>query len=211
MNTQVLLFDVPPIKLRRPTDALDRKRKALWRNRPRNRLIAAIATAFYERAEIAWRWAGRAPDWRTIAVLVESVEHLCELMQLLDGFRPCDLMPHDEVYPPNDAVAERETESDDARVVTSVYAHRYGLDADIVIRATGGRGRLPWTTARVLVDFHDRVDDQAVADTLKRIEHYEAERWPIRSVQSLRTTATSASADIRAGGGEGCARPSRRS
>ncbi len=173
-------------------DALERKRRNLWRNTARNRGIAQAALAVADGDETTLRrlamldppgispWIS-SPD-PSVAVLVETAEHGRELHRLLPGF---------ELYAGQDATTLEETVGlplmPARAVVTMLRAHRRGVAADIIIRADGtasswGRDFEPhwFSKSRVLVvDVADKFDAMARRDTRARWTNYANRGWTI--------------------------------
>src|SRR5437773_12523357 len=98
----VLLVEAPPCSVSRDLRGLERKRRALWHNRSRNQLVAAVASALERRNLEALRSLGidvrldqlpRGYVGRTIAIVVEATEHAAELQLLLPGWQTLDAIP----------------------------------------------------------------------------------------------------------------------
>ncbi len=146
-------------------DGFELKRKMVWKNRDRNRFIAAVATAMLARdanalrhhgvpVEPAIEAAGQAPVWR-VAVLVESGVHAAELSALLTGWGLMRL---------EDGKSEDWQFEPDGAIVTLSWAAKQGLCCDVIIRADAGLpvdpGYLGIGTVPFLVDFRDPGGDQ---------------------------------------------------
>ncbi len=94
---QLFVCDAPLPAVGHCDGPLDRKRKTVWHNEPRNNLVAALATGFADRQiELLWgcgllldqetlAWPAPWPTWT--AVLVESPEHGRQLQALLPAWR----------------------------------------------------------------------------------------------------------------------------
>jgi hypothetical protein len=165
---------------------LERKRTLYWHNADRNETIAALAQNIGKGEWSALRRYGIrkcdivavAPERpRGIAVLVESTEHATELMSLLSGWTLQALTPSTpgEVEN-NNAISPR-------RIVTTSYAARHGIDANIIIRATGTESPLRVRQFRatdnrqgsrevLVIDVADSVDNRAEQETRRRQEYY---------------------------------------
>jgi 2-polyprenyl-6-methoxyphenol hydroxylase-like FAD-dependent oxidoreductase len=177
------------------TSPLERKRTLFWGNTIRNKTIAAIAQAF-ARGDLPALWQHglllHAPETiferfdnqpRT-AILVESAEHGRALSQLLPDWGLCTCA--------TDAPVDRPWHGDRA-IVTSVWAHKHRLRANVVIRADGTasswshqwgpHGDRPCYHSAdnplVIVDMHDDQDEQALSDTHRRLADYRRRGWDV--------------------------------
>lgn len=139
---RVLVISAPKRVESRSPDPLTRKRQMIWRNRKRNRCLAAVAQAMVEGDLKALHGSGislerselpRGPRGRRVTVIVESTEHGRALQKLLPGWALLHDIP---------SVDDEETVAETTpvgRIATLVYVHRYGVIAHVLIRATGGR------------------------------------------------------------------------
>jgi hypothetical protein len=173
---------------------LERKRRTLWSNLGRNKIIAAVAQAL-TRGRLKELCRLGVPLWvrnrirqypdRKIAVLVESTEHAQELAALLPGWMVRSAVPGKGVAACETKVSRRGAARTGA-ILTQTYAGLHGLEADILIRATGGCGKLPLDdfapeegarSVSLLVDLDDVWDEQAKQDTMLRRRFYWDEGW----------------------------------
>jgi hypothetical protein len=166
---------------------LRRKRRTLWRNTPRNQLIARVGKICLEQDKQALREMGisakRAKNnvvWTCrIVILVESSEHAYGLQSLLPSWELLDTVPNLE---PEDEPEEPGTLITSGCIVTWMHAMRYDLKVDYFIRATGWRGCIdlsgeenwlaPPKRRLTIIDFDDAWDLQANMDTEARIRDY---------------------------------------
>jgi hypothetical protein len=193
----VVLLQTPACPVSPHWAGLERKRRVLWHNEPRNRALAAAARAVQEGEVKALRPLGvrlrradlpRGRVGRQVVVLVESTEHGHALLGLLPGWEMCDAVPVECVpgWEPDDHGMDPEPAG---RVVTLVFAALHGIEAGVLLRATGGRGKL-WldgfppekgVTAGVplVIDVNDDCDAQARMDTEVRVRDYREQRWAV--------------------------------
>lgn len=177
---RVLMIQLPPCPVSARWTALKRKRRLLWHNDRRNAPVAAVAKALRGRDKLALAEFGLQLDdlpngrvGKKIVVLVESTEHGKELLAWLPGWEMLDAIPAEIVdgYEPDDIDGEKPPAG---YIATLVYAVRYGTKAGVLVRATGGRGRLALEVMpRLLFDFHDRHDVRAEMETLARMKDYQ--------------------------------------
>src|SRR3954465_2544466 len=202
--TRVILLPSPPCATSPRWPALRRKRRTLWRNAARNLLVARVAAACLARDRKALKEMG-VPCTRKkshggaprVVILVESTEHAQALGALLPGWEVLDAVPTLDVEEePED---EEESGRPPGRVVTWMHATYLGVRADVLVRATGWRGRLGlgpgdrWVEpyGRLLVvDFDDAWDERAETDTQAPGQGDEAQGLRvIRSDENKTTTA----------------------
>ena len=165
---------------------LDRKRKAIWANDWRNRVIAAIADAFARKCrEKLWEQGLFLGDEEAllsclndpprVCILVESTEHAAVLKALLPTWSV--------VHAHSDGVT---AEPGAGTIVTLTYAATHTIDADIIIRAEDGplqiKGFPPAASETqsgpvILVDIDDEFDDRASRQTQRRLDEYVDRGW----------------------------------
>jgi hypothetical protein len=181
---------------------LERKRRTLWSNLGRNKVIATVAQALTHGGFKELRRFG-VPRWmrnrirqfpdRMIAVLVESTEHAQELAALLPGWMVRSAVPGKGVAAHEKKMTGRGAARTGA-ILTQAYAGLHGLEADILIRATGGCGKLPLDDlvpeegarpVSLLVDFEDAWDEQAKQDTMLRRRYYYDQGWRMIETESI--------------------------
>jgi len=80
---RAVVFDSPRIRIPTNLRPLERKRRSVWNNGPRNRTVAEIARSFCDADPRQRDWTDDVPRARTVAVLVESREHLERLADML--------------------------------------------------------------------------------------------------------------------------------
>lgn len=180
---------------------LERKRRTIWKNRPRNRRVAQVAQALLAKDFETLRECGLYLDLaelegmrrRRVAVLVESTAHARELRSLLRGWPIHHMVPLELRKP---EAAESNQTAAEGFIVTLLYGGLEGVDADVIVRATGGQGE--WvveesleeklgdkTTSTLIIDFDDAFDQQARNDTRLRMHDYRHRRWAVEGVPAL--------------------------
>jgi hypothetical protein len=167
---------------------LQRKRKLYWHSKSRNEIIAAIAgqSAATRRTEQNTR-QNLLTDLTanvSVSILVESAEHARELAKRLIGWTVRDAHTPTSCMP---GLAHRE-------IGTFRCAQQWGIYTDVVIRADGTAdwplaGCYPVPIAGscgryYLIDFDDRMDQQAVRDTQSRRGAYSAAGWQVHSADT---------------------------
>jgi hypothetical protein len=196
---RVFLLPSPRMTTCGAWSALKRKRRTLWHNAARNAQIARVARACLEEDVKALREMGvplrKRKDgvWsHHVAVLVENVEHAEELVRWLPGWEMLAA-----VQEPVDDEEEQGMPLMSDTIITWMHAWRFEISANIVIRATGWRGKLDlgdgnrWgersKRRQVIIDFEDSWDADAVEDTEHRVQEYEAQNLEVvRSKQKCK-------------------------
>jgi hypothetical protein len=171
---------------------LEWKRRALWDCRERNELVCLLAEKL-----AAWprRWLrqhGFATNTialsrrhrQRVVVLTEGAAHAQRLAPLLPGWAVHDAVP--VTYEPGDEPEEPDRDAllPPGRIATLMYAYRNDLATDILVRATGHRGKLDWAHIRggdgwagsepaLVVDIGDETDARGRADTDARRREYD--------------------------------------
>jgi hypothetical protein len=192
---RVLLAKAPPCSVCKHWAGLERKRRVLWHNQPRNRAVATAAKAVRERdLKRALGVRLRKEDLpqgrvgRKVMILVESTEHAHAVLGMLPGWQMLDAVPVDypEGYAPDD---DEDAEPPAGWVVTLVYATLHGIEAGVLVRATGGSGKLrlrgfpPEEGVKaglpLLIDVNDEFDAQARMDTEVRVRDYKEQGWQV--------------------------------
>lgn len=170
---------------------VERKRRAVWANAERNRLIAGVAAGLAKNARRTLRGLGvdvqdaNLPDRvrQRVVVLAETVEQARRLANLLQGWEVLDAVPVESEYAGWDKEPDPDADPPPGRIATLVYAARYGVGCDILVRATAGTGEPKWdsfrggsnkpgTTPALLVDIADRVGDREDKDAEIRRRKY---------------------------------------
>jgi hypothetical protein len=193
-RARVLMVKSPPLAEKVKGRGLQRKRRMYWENRARNRFAAKIALAFAEKDLAALQECGlhlgeeELPSKEVrVAVLVEFTAHARELRSLLRGWPVLSMVPLElrgrEEDKPSIGVSAT------GRITTLRYGVREGIDADVIVRASGGSGtevlgelvRLEDQEKHVpiLVDFLDEQDEQARNESRRRIGDYRRMGWPV--------------------------------
>ena len=172
--------------------ALVFKRKAYWHNGNRNEYIAAVARAFVncdagKLAEYGVPFRNYAPALRhmprsKVAVLVASTEQAREMAKRLPGWEILST-----VAPGSTQKAGAADTDCTGKIITEAGTEKGGLDADVLIRASGSSGSLCFkgfppplgkdTRDVILVDFTDDYDNRAVQDARRRDREYELMGW----------------------------------
>jgi hypothetical protein len=180
--------------------ALERKRRSCWHNERRNDLIAAVAAAF-QTGDHARLWeqglllaededALLTVGARSVAILVESVEHGRELRRRLPGWNLWDTVPtppkRNDLPPGLNSIWDLGTL--DKVLITLVQASRLASVHTDVLLIASGQGwpdavpgfppRLAGADHQVrVVDLADDFDDVARQATLRRQRDYASRGW----------------------------------
>jgi hypothetical protein len=217
------MLDTPPGSVAGGNTPLERKRALYWHNRWRNAFVARVARAFAdgelgvltELGVPAAACPGAGRSHPRVAVLVESKEHGQALLQFLPGWTM-----HDAVGVSNSPAVAQTGTTEPAMmlpaVITSVLASRTVVHADVLVRATGGYGRLHVrevtemvdaraATARLVIDFEDEFDLGAAADARRREREYQTDdRYRVdthtgrhRHAQAMKRNPSDASEPLR--------------
>lgn len=179
-------------------DAFRWKQQNIWLNERRNRWIAEAATAFaaadlrpLRRLQLCN--TDTSVDWKAYdgsldtVVVVEAVAHARELERLLPGWTVRTAEPSQAAKLAN-LPATWDTYSQNRAIVTLKWLRRYGLAADVVIRADGTAvqwderwGAHPDIAAGTgtfrLVDIQDDFDQYAIQYSASRRAVYAEYRW----------------------------------
>ena len=170
---------------------LDSKRQSLWWNASRNKFIAHIAQAIVaddndKLAEcglfVSSNRFDRDPDWRTITILVESVEHATALLAILPGWKHYRAFAGPSKPDPWNPTLHR--------ILTRLaVSELLDLDTDVLILADGNSSGPPPAcfppTVQIrprsvlLVDIADDADDAMVKAGLTRHREYRRHGWRI--------------------------------
>jgi hypothetical protein len=187
--------------------ALERKRRTCWHNERRNHLITAVAAAFRAGdTEQLWKHGLFLADdedvllaagSRSVAILVESVEHGRELLRRLPWWRLWDTVPAppqpDNLPPGVESIWDFGT--CDKVIVTLVQARRLeSVYTDVLVVASGEGWsdvvpgfppRRRWAGHQVLlIDLADDFDYVAKQVTLRRQRDYTGRGWRVSKVPS---------------------------
>jgi hypothetical protein len=171
--------------------ALERRRRGCWENERRNSLIAHVARAYATQNSAALCHFGLLPDEKAalpegdVAIVVETLEHARFLLRYL---------PDWPIYHAKPDCDDEDGETAGSRpgqgaIITVVCAAREGIDAGILIRATGGTGTVALARfcpprqkdgrSALLIDFDDSHDPQAADETRRRVSDYLARNWKV--------------------------------
>jgi len=197
-GVRVLFLPSPPFRTKGTWNALERKRKAIWHHKRRNRTIAAVAQALASGDPQAIRQCGLLPEQvaapvafpgrREVLILVESVEHGRKLQAYLPGAALLHCAADGPANP------EDERDGTQPLIVTSSFTAQYWVEGDVLLRATGERGgvavnradppqRLTVERDCLLLDLDDRWDRRAEVDTEDRRRLYRAWGWQLEALQ----------------------------
>ena len=201
-RVQVLFVPHRGVPAPQSVPAVERKRRAVWANAGRNKLIAGVAAGLARNARRTLRGLGvdvadvNLPDRvrQRVVVLAETAEQARRLKIFLPGWEVLDAVPVESEYAGWDKVPDPDADPPPGKIATLVYAARYWLGCDILVRATAGTGKLCWdsfrggsnkpgTTPALLVDIADRVGDREDTDTeIRRREYREQGLEELRAV-----------------------------
>ena len=181
--------------------ALDRKRKAIWHNTPRNRMVAEIAAALAaDKQEALWKHGiGLENDQidlgagtlARVAVPVEGPEHGRNLQKLLPGWPLLTAIPPAQGGG-NEANNSSTLMLPDQSIVTLVYAGRMKqLDPNVLIVASADdwtreimsfpprfkQPTAPLPREVLVIDLVDDYDDTAIRNTQQRLDAYRCRGW----------------------------------
>jgi hypothetical protein len=191
---RVAVVGAPAARVPADATALDRRRRAVWRNGRRNGLVARLAGDLALRPAAALAGLGVTPpdglggraDGLRVAVLVESREHGRVLLQRLPGWRLLHAGPEKDGATPD---AGPEAGASVGTVVTLAHAAVQGVAADVLLNAAGTAAPLIVTgfpppdldggQGAVLVDVADAFDAAARHDVHLRIAEYERHGWKV--------------------------------
>ena len=185
-DVRVMVCPVDSLPRAEDLKGLERKRKAIWANDWRNRVIAAIADAMARKCrEKLWEQGLFLQDDEAlldglndpprVCILVESTEHAAALKALLPAWSG--------VHAHSDPVAPQPGAG---TIVTVTYAAINTIEADIVIRADDGplqiRGFPPLASETksgqvILLDIDDEFDARASRKTQRRLDEYADRGW----------------------------------
>jgi len=142
-DVHAFIAPTPPVPMPAMRTMLAFKRAAFWRNKPRLRAIAGIATAVLEGDSTSLlgyglrieekELPGTVAD-RLVAILVESLDQGKRLQRMLPNWPLLTRSSGQE----EQAIAEEAK----GVIATLVYAARNTVLADVLIRATGGKGEI---------------------------------------------------------------------
>ncbi|MGA2500396.1 MAG: hypothetical protein ABSH20_21850 [Tepidisphaeraceae bacterium] len=173
-------------------DAVDRKRRLIWKNGERNREIAEIARALLDQDltalnAIGLMIEGGDAQWFTnrspglpITIVVENREHAMELKAMLSDWEVCACGHEPEESPGGTR----------PMIVTMTWAWEHGLNTDLIIRGDGTASGLAFDWhlplarqipgGRVyLIDLDDTQDGRARRDAHLRRRAYEKLGWMV--------------------------------
>ncbi len=188
--TQVFIAPFPGLVGQGRTP-LERKRRAIWANRERNRWVAGLARGLAAAPRKTLRGLGLSPRTvhlpvrtrQRVVVLAETAEHARNLEDHLPLWDALDAAP---VTSPEAGWAAAPDEAEPpppGRIATLVYAARYGIGCDVLVRATAGTGPLDWASIRavgfrvgtrpaLVVDVADQAGERESTDAEVRRREY---------------------------------------
>ena len=147
------------------------------------------------------------PDRVRVTILVESPEHAEWLSEFLPAWEVQDAIPVE--YEPFEVEDDPFADPPPGRIATLMYAAIYGIAADVVVRATGGTGKLHsnWfgdgrgrSCTPLIVDFRDLSGMREETDSdVRRYEYYEGyirELKPALEKRTMRVNSTVAGPSI---------------
>ena len=202
MTSRVIFVPFTGQPVPRMGSPLKWKRRAMWDNAARNTLVASVAVGLSRKPrkkfrELGVRWKEtELPDRVRVTILVESPEHAEWLSELLPAWEVQHAIPID--YEPNEVEVDPFADPPPGRIATLMYAAMYGIVADVVVRATGGTGKLPrewFTNGRgrlcmlLIVDFRDLSGPREETDSdVRRYEYHEEYIRELKPTLEKRTT-----------------------
>lgn len=132
--------DVP-----RSRTSVRRKRATFWENAARNRFIAELAEPLAQNARRTLRHLGvrhgRFPKGSPlrVVILTETAAHAWALCNFLPSWPVLNGLPEMD-----DEAAWTLPKPAPGHIATLMYAYRYRIPCDILVRASAGTGRLDW-------------------------------------------------------------------
>ncbi|OAI45546.1 hypothetical protein AYO44_12845 [Planctomycetaceae bacterium SCGC AG-212-F19] len=200
-QVRVMFLPVPPVEIDRSCDALQRKRKGIWHNQTRNRLIAAVATAFAKRDKKLLARFDVPADLSIAPAELHGVCHVILFVESTEHGRALQRRLPDShlLHRAADPDGQNEAGDGNINIVTTSFAQEHKIYADVIIRATGERGGVAFngstayldpTVERdaLLIDFDDDYDAHAASDTEDRRDQYQ--RWGWSIIQEQRPPQT---------------------
>ncbi len=189
--------NVPPLKW---------KRRAVWDNAGRNKLIAGVAAGLAKNARRTLRGLGVEVDGvklpgrsrQRVVVLVETAEQAQRLARLLPGWEVLAAVPVESEEAGWGKEPDLDADPPSGTIATLVYTARNGIACDILVRATAGTGRLVWevirgggnkvgTTPVLVIDIADQVGDREGVDAeIRRREYQEQGLKELRTATKLK-------------------------
>ena len=189
--TRVLLVQVRRRSVSAHWTGLTRKRRTIWHNDARNETVAAVASAVQRGDPKSLQALGIADLLRDraetkVKILVESTEHGNALLEMLLGWDMLHIVPDDT--PVNyDLEPRAPFRWPMGWVATLMHARLYHTSADVLVRATGGCGKLEMRGfpsemdvtggPSLVIDFDDDFDERARQDTEARVRDYRERGW----------------------------------
>lgn len=186
---RVLIATLPVCPVDPNWRALERKRRLWWSNQRRHRWVARLATALLNADADALCDTGTMlkrdelrrfrHGWHVV-VLVESVRHAAALWKLLAGWQLLSACNGD----PDQDKKDRTVTRPGTIITLAALWKAGGIEADVLVRATGGRDQLILNgdtptgvevraDADIIIDFMDDSDQQTEQDTSWRIRDYQ--------------------------------------
>lgn len=148
--TDVILIPFHGSDVPQSRTSVCRKRATFWENAERNRFIAKLAEPLAQNARRALRRLGvggkhsRFPKGSPlrVVILTETADHAWALRDFLPNWPVRDGMPE-----MNDEAAWTLPKPVPGHIATLMYAYRYRIPCDILVRASAGTGSLDWDSA----------------------------------------------------------------
>lgn len=205
-RVQVLFVPYPGVAVPQAVPPVERKRRAVWADAGRNKLIAGVAAGMARNARRTLRGLGvdvsdvNLPGRvrQRVVVLAEVAEQARRLKIFLPGWDVLDAVPVEGEYAGWGKEPDPDADPPPGRIATLVYAARYGVGCDILVRATAGTGKLNWdsvrggnnktgTTPALVVDIAEHGGDREDTDTeIRRREYREQGREVLKVMQRPR-------------------------
>jgi hypothetical protein len=175
---------------------LERKRKAIWHNPLRNKLVADAATELgsgdrnaLERLGLV-SIASAVTDPLRVVVLVESTEHAREFSRFLAESPIVDAVPRRRPASTPQRDGSPELVNSTPVLVTMTVAAQRRVFTDVLVRASGGNGRFdvqgfPDASAdaefheNLVIDIEDQGDPMAQNDSRQRLQDYNNRAWKL--------------------------------
>jgi hypothetical protein len=177
-----------------------RKRATIWENRSRNRFVAQYADSFACNPVRALKTLGfenrgvqrlKRPNHQVV-VLVENADHAWALAPELMLWSVFDTVPlrEEESWQSPQTIGL----SDSKRIVTMMYAYRYPVNCDILLRVSAGRGLLNWNLSsteqllsqqpKLILDIADQADRSDQVEVELRTQEYVKQRLRVRKMNA---------------------------
>ncbi len=183
------------------------KHDTIWDNAGRNELLATVAEKLARKPRKLIREYGINTEAvqlkdrmrQRVVILVENVEHARQLQRLLPAWELWHAIPTDDE--PWDGEENPNELSPAGVIATLMYVAKYGINADILVRATAGTGRLSWdairggykkagTTPVLVVDIADEAGKHESRNTEIRRREYTEQGVEVLKAAHMKKGAT---------------------